>query len=593
MYRLDPRYAPAPGAVLATGWQAVAAQLPQGPATVAVDGPPTVDWDALAARLTEGLTARGTAVRTLDLRAHHATPAEVRRRTESTEDAQDPYYCRLAETSLRDLFDDLPQPRPPVGRELLLVVGPGAALVPHDLLWYADLPKRHAEAAVTAGTGRNLGLPAGEGDLRRLFYIDWPVLDRHRDALAPRVDAWLDVQDHESPTSIDGAGLRATSAELARRPVRTRPYFNSTPWGGHWGQRALGFAPGARNTALGYELIAPEAGVLIGTHPGQQVEIPFQLLCVLHADDLLGPRVRARFGTSFPIRFDYLDTVGGGNLSVHCHPKEPYMRERFGWAYTQHETYYMTLGGPDTRVFLGLREDVDLDLFRKEIEEAAHDGVPMDPEDHVMTFPAEQGRLFMIPAGTPHASGAGNLVLEISATPYLYSLRFYDWLRPDADGNPRQLPYEHGLANLETGRRGAAVERDLVQEPRTLRRGEGWREELLGALEEMFYEVRRYTLDTDAVADDDTAGRFHVLNVAEGEGVVLYTAEGERHTLSYAETLTVPAAVGPYRIAAVGEGAVRVVKALVRSDEPGVRPGRPRVRPDHSGVRPGHSRADA
>ncbi|WP_069883947.1 class I mannose-6-phosphate isomerase [Streptomyces luteocolor] len=569
MYRLDPRYAPAPGTVLATGWQAVAAQLPHGSATVAVDGPPTVDWDALAARLTEELAALGTTVRTLDLRTHHALPTEVRRRTESARDTEDPYYCRLAETPLRDFFDELPRPAPPTGRELLLVHGPGAALLPHDLLWYADLPKRYAEAAVAAGTGRNLGLPGERPELRRLFYVDWPVLDRHRDALAPRVDGWLDVQDGDRPTYVDGDGLRASLSSLARRPVRTCPYFNSTPWGGHWAQRRLGFAPGARNTALGYELIAPEAGVVIGTHAGQRAEIPFQLLCVLHPDDLLGPAVSARFGTSFPIRFDYLDTVGGGNLSVHCHPKEPYMKERFGWSYTQHETYYMALGRPDTRVFLGLREDADLDRFRKEIEEAAHDGVPMDPEDHVMTFPAHQGRLFMIPAGTPHASGAGNLVLEISATPYLYSLRFYDWLRPDADGRPRPLPYEHGLANLETGRRGAAVARDLVQEPRTLREGAGWYEELLGALPEMFYEVRRHTLETDAVADDDTEGRFHVLNVVAGEGVMLTTGAGERHLLSYAETLTVPAAVGPYRLAAIGEGPVRVVKALVRRDPPG------------------------
>ncbi|WAL93398.1 class I mannose-6-phosphate isomerase [Streptomyces sp. Je 1-369] len=575
MYRLDPRYAPAPGTVLATGWQAVAARLPTGPVTVAVDGPPTVAWDDLAARLTRELTARGTAVRTLDLRAHHAPPAEVRRRTDSAADphgadlTDDPYYAKLAENPLRDLFDDLPRPRPPTGREVLLVHGPGASLLPHDLLWYADLPKRHAEAAVNAGSGRNLGLPDDRGSLRRLFYIDWPMLDRHRDALAPRLDAWLDVQDAERPTYIDGTGLRATLSDLARRPVRTRPYFNSTPWGGHWAQDRLGFDPATRNTALGYELIAPEAGVLIGTHPGQQAELPFQLLCVLHPEAMLGSEVAARYGTSFPIRFDYLDTLGGGNLSVHCHPKARYMKERFGWSYTQHETYYMACGSPDTRVFLGLREDVDLDLFRKEIEEAAHDGVPMDPEDHVMTFPAEQGRLFMIPAGTPHASGAGNVVLEISATPYLYSLRFYDWLRPDADGRPRQLPYGHGLANLETGRRGDAVAQELVQEPRTLREGPGRREELLGSLDEMFYEVRRHALDVGAETDDDTAGRFHVLNVVEGEGVALHTAAGERHLLYRSETLTVPAAVGPYRLAAVGESPVKVVKALVRAERPG------------------------
>ncbi|MFC7303514.1 class I mannose-6-phosphate isomerase [Streptomyces monticola] len=560
MYRLDPRYPPTPATRLTAGWSAVAALLPGGPATLAVDGPPATDWEALAARLA---AASPVPVRTLDLRAHYAPPEQVRRRTERPEDTADPYYCRLADNPLDDLFDRVPAPQPPC-EGVLLVYGPGASLVRHDLLWYADVPKRYAESAVAAGHGTNLGLPGEPGTLRRLFYLDWPMLDRHRDALAPRVDGWLDMQHPGHPVHLDGDGLRATCAALARRPVRTRPYFNSTPWGGHWAQRELGFDPTARNTALGYELIAPEAGVLIGHGPAAQAEVPFQLLCALHPEQLLGAAVHERFGTSFPIRFDYLDTVDGGNLSVHCHPQEPYMKERFGWSYTQHETYYMTVAGPDTKVYLGLREDADVDLFRKEVEEAATDGVPMDPEDHILTFPAEPGRLFLIPAGTPHASGAGNVVLEISATPYLYSLRFYDWLRPDSDGNPRALPYEHGLANLETGRRGDAVARDLVQEPRTLRSGEGWCERLLGALDEMFYEVRRTELAAGAVADDDTDERFHVLNVAAGEGAVVETAAGDLHDLAYAETLTVPAAVGAYRLRAVGERPVHVVKALVR-----------------------------
>ncbi|MCX5536974.1 class I mannose-6-phosphate isomerase [Streptomyces sp. NBC_00006] len=556
MYRHDPRYAPAPDAVLAAGWEQVAAQLPSAPAVLAIDGPPSVDWDALAAHLS-GATL-------LDVRDHYAPPADIRARVGHPEGADDPYFRNLAENPLDDLFDTVPTPEAPTGG-LLVVYGPGAALVAHDLLWYADVPKRHAEAATVAGTpGTNLGLPGEKPDPRRLFYTDWPMLDRHRDTLAPRIDGWLDLQDPGNPTWLDGPGLRATCAALARQPVRTRPFFNSTPWGGHWAQNELGFNSGSRNTALGYELIAPEAGILVGTGPEAQVEVPFQLMCALEPDRVLGEEPHARFGTSFPIRFDYLDTVGGGNLSLHCHPQETYMREKFGWSYTQHETYYMSIGSPDTKVFLGLREDADVDAFRKQVEAAAAQGAPMEAEDHVHAFPAEQGQLFLIPAGTPHASGAGNLVLEISATPYLYSLRFYDWLRPDADGNPRPLPYEHGFANLDTTRRGEAVARDLVQQPRTLREGDGWREEVIGALDEMFYEVRRYALDAGAEAQDDTAGRFHVLNVVDGDGVTLHTEAGDTHALSYAETLTVPAAVGRYRLRAADGGPVRVVKALVR-----------------------------
>ena len=70
--------------------------------------------------------------------------------------------------------------------------------------------------------------------------------------------------------------------------------------------------------------------------------------------------------------------------------------------------------------------------------------VPFDITDFVQTFPATPHQLFLIPAGTPHGSGEGNVVLEVSATPYLYSLRFYDWLRRDGNGQ-RPVHVEHAF----------------------------------------------------------------------------------------------------------------------------------------------------
>jgi len=550
-------------APVGTGYRSAVAGL-DGGRVLAVDGPAAVDWDAVGAEICAALAARELAAKPVDMRECFAPWPEIVERTASAALPDDPDFATLSQAGLADFFAEIPVAEA-VPDAVTVVFGPGAALVAHDDLWYADLPKRHAEAGVTAGAAGNLGQPVGTGagTTRRLFYIDWPVLDRHRDALIGGVDLWLDTQDPAAPAWLDGPALHAALAELAAQPFRTRPTFNTTSWGGHWAQRRLGFNPEAPNTALGYELIAPESGILIGDPAGARVEVPLQALVALHPEEVLGAHVYGTFGTSFPIRFDYLDTVGGGNLSVHCHPQHEYMRRVFGWPYTQHETYYMMVGGPGRKVFLGLRQDADLDAFQREADRAVHDGAPFDIERYVQTFPAEPHQLFLIPAGTPHGSGEGNVVLEISATPYLYSLRFYDWLRRDREGRQRPVHVGHAFANLDPTRSGVAVARDLVQQPQTLRSDAGWHEEVIGRLPEMFFEVRRVELAAGAVVDDATDHRFHVLNVVEGDGILLETAGGDRYRLAYAETLTVPAAVGAYQVRACGTGPVRYVKALV------------------------------
>ncbi|MEU4507250.1 hypothetical protein [Streptomyces sp. NPDC024089] len=561
-YEAEPCYSIS--AEVGAGYREAVSGLAPG-LVLAVDGQVAVDWESVAAGICEALAARAVATKQTDLREHFAPWPDVLALTASAVLEDDPDFAPLSRAGLADFFTGLPDPGA-ADDTVTVVFGPGAALVPHDRLWYADLPKRYAEAQITGGTGRNLGQPAGTGagTTRRLFYIDWPVLDRHRDTLVSGVDLWLDTQDAQAPSWLEGAVLRAALADLAGRPFRTRPTFNTTSWGGHWAQEQLGFNQERANTALGYELIAPESGILVGTPDGPRVEVPLQALVASHPEAILGDDVHARFGTSFPIRFDYLDTVGGGNLSVHCHPQSDYMRRVFGWPYTQHETYYMMLGGPGRQVFLGLRQDADLAAFRHEADRAFHDGVPFDIEQYVQTFPADPHQIFLIPGGTPHGSGEGNVVLEISATPYLYSLRLYDWLRKDSEGRQRPVHVGHAFENLDPDRSGEAVARDLVPTPRTLRSGDGWHEDVIGRLPEMFFEVRRIALAPDTVADDDTDHRFHVLNVVEGDGILLETSGGHRHVLAYAETLTVPAAVGAYRVRALGGGPVRYVKALVR-----------------------------
>lgn len=530
---------------------------------MSVDGPMFLDWEALVTELSSQLNDSFSSLSFIDMRDHFVDWEQLQELTLTPELHDDPDFAKLPSMSIVDLLADTPSCAPSDG-QAVVVYGPGAALTGGDRIWYVDLPKRYAEAAVGAGDGRNLGQPVDEGDptFKRLFYIDWPLLDRHRDAIAEDIDRFVDAQGPEY-TSIDGESLRLTLQQLSTQPVRTRPTFNTTTWGGHWAQDELSINPEAENTALGYELIAPESGVLIGSSAAV-VEVPFQLLVAQEPIAVLGKDAHEQFGVSFPIRFDYLDTVRGGNLSVHCHPQADYMRDVFGWPYTQHETYYMMVGGDDRKVFLGLRGDVDIDAFHAEAHKAHHDGIEFDIEKYVQTFPADQHQLFVIPAGTPHGSGEGNVVLEVSATPYLYSLRFFDWLRRDSAGHQRPVHVEKAFENLNVKRTGDDVKRDLVQSPRDLRAGDGWSEELIGELPAMFFEVRRTVLDGEEPAPDDTAGKFHVYNVAEGEGVEVKWADRTTTEFAYAETFVVPAAVGKYTLRRLGKNKVRLVKALVR-----------------------------
>jgi mannose-6-phosphate isomerase class I len=559
-YDPNPWY-PVSGKPPASGFDVPASELAaRTPCVLAVDGSSALPWKRVSDDVAAALRRAGVSTASIDLRESFTPWEEILRRTAQAELPGDPVFARIFEGTLADFFADLPRPRASEDADVVVVFGPGSALVEHDVLWYADVPKRDTLAAMRQGEVPNLGQPAsGKGSEQRLLFVDWPVLDRHKQALAGRLDRYFDLADLEMPRSLDGDSLRRSLGELAGRPFRTRPTFLPGPWGGQWLRRTLGIHTDAPNLAWSYELITPESGIVLGS--SEPVEVGFEVLMALYAERILGAEVATRFGLAFPIRFDYLDTLEGGDLSIQCHPLKRYMHETFGLPYAQDETYYVMVTSPGASIYLGLRDDADVESFRHDAERAVAPAAAFDPGRYLQTQAAEQHRLYLIPAGTPHASGAGNVVLEISATPYLYTLRFYDWLRRDLDGELRPVHLAHAFANLDPRRAGAAVQRDLVPEPRQVRGGPGWVELELGRIDDLFYGVNRLDFEEDVA--DETGGRFHVLNLVDGEGVEIETSRAT-DVLSYAETIVVPASVGPYRIRRVRGGPCKVVKAFVR-----------------------------
>jgi mannose-6-phosphate isomerase class I len=363
--------------------------------------------------------------------------------------------------------------------------------------------------------------------------------------------------------ATDGAALRDALARMARSWFRPRPWFEPGPWGGQWIREKIPALPqDAPNYAWSFELIAPENGIILESE-GVMLEVSLDMLMLQEGSSVLG-RAHDRFGSEFPIRFDFLDTFDGGNLSVQVHPRTDYIREHFGERFTQDETYYILDCAEDARVYLGFVEGVDRDEFRRELERSRETGCEIDVERFVNTVPAHRHDLFLIPNQTIHCSGRDNLVLEISATPYIFTFKMYDWVRRDLEGNLRPINIERAFENLAFERTASVVEREHISRPRVAAEGADWRLVDLPTHRDHFYDVRRYEFDT--VVDVATDGDCHVMSLVEGRSITLETADGMRQRFNYAETFVVPAAARSYRLVNEGPERAMVVQAFVRRD---------------------------
>jgi hypothetical protein len=106
------------------------------------------------------------------------------------------------------------------------------------------------------------------------------------------------------------------------------------------------------------------------------------------------------------------------------------------------------------------------------------------------------------------------------------------------------------------------VRQNLIPSPRIIQQGEGWTEYLIGEHPLMFFAIHRAEFGEHFESNTDQE-RFHVLNLVEGEQVLVESEHGT-HPLHYAETIVIPAATGRYRLRNQAGGICKVVKAFVK-----------------------------
>ena len=420
---------------------------------------------------------------------------------------------------------------------------------------YLDTTPMRAMLRLKRGEYRNIGTKkalAFKRMARRCYYVDFEVAAKLRFTLLheKQLDSYVIANDALSMSLLPASLLEGIFARAMEYPLRCKPVYLEGVWGGYYIQRLRGLPSEMKNCAWVFDMIPMEVSVVFELN-GRKLEFPFYTLVQSQGPKLMGKRSVDAFGYYFPVRFNYDDTYhSNGNMSIQCHPGEKYVTENNGELGRQDESYYIVETGQGARTYLGFQKDADVEEFIAEARRSEKDGQPVDYQKYVYSIESKPGTQVMIPAGTIHASGQNQLILEIgSLTVGSYTYKMYDYVRKDLDGNPRPIHTYHGDQVLDRSRTADWVDQNLVNGGRrTLRKGKDWEEFVVGEHELLYFSLRNERFVT--AIEDDTAGDFHVLTLVDGEQVLVRSKTNpERCFLqNYLDIVIVPADFGPYEI---------------------------------------------
>lgn len=505
------------------------------------------------------------------------SPEEIERITfpDVTDDRIFGFLTRLNMTDLvdKEKVESLKKEVSSSEAGVVLIYGYGASLISENpsVLVYADMPRWEIQLRMRANEVDNLGIrnrnDSIEEKYKRGYFVDWRICDRLKKKLMHRWDFILDSTNMKKPVLLTSDAYREGLEKTLTRPFSLMPYFDQGPWGGQWMKKVCDLDPEPDNYAWCFNCV-PEENSLLLEYGDILFETPSINLVFAYPRMLLGEAVHARFGDEFPIRFDFLDTMDGGNLSLQVHPLTEYIQEKFGIHYTQDESYYLIDAADDASVYLGLKEGINPEAMISDLYKAQEEGIFFDAEKYVEKWPAKKHDHFLIPGGTVHCSGKNCLVLEISSTPYIFTFKLWDWGRLGLDGKPRPINIEHGRNVIQWDRTTTWTKKNLINRVRKISEGNGWYEEQTGLHEREFIETRRHWFTRKVY--HATNGGVNVLNLVEGREAIVESPTNafEPFVVHFAETFIVPASVKEYTIRPYGESEGQqcaTIKAFVRT----------------------------
>jgi mannose-6-phosphate isomerase len=218
--------------------------------------------------------------------------------------------------------------------------------------------------------------------------------------------------------------------------LRFYPWLRPMVWGGNRLGRLLGKPlPGTKPCGESWEVSDhPLHRSVVASGPWQGQSL--RHLMEHQREPLLGKR--ARDYPVFPWLIKFLDA--DDRLSVQVHPDEATARRLLPGEGPKTEGWLVLDAAPGGRIWAGLLPGVDEKRFRAALDIG-------QVADCLHSFHPSPGDCIYLPGGTVHAVGGGVLLAEVQQTSDA-TFRLFDWDRRDAEGKPRPLHIEEGLASI-------------------------------------------------------------------------------------------------------------------------------------------------
>lgn len=541
------------------------AELVKAPAIIAIDGYATAPFDTIAA-LFNGVKA----INVSGIFKDPEVLKEMFAENLPMDKVKDPVllYGKLFKDGYRALFDDAKFDA--LCKELeantgvIVLYGNGALC--DELRKYAtvrifaDVTPKKAVLNIKKGGYKNFGADEEipfKATMRRCYFVDFETAFSLRCKLLANkeLDYYIACDDPSNLQLLPFETLDAVTSRALDYPIRQKPVYLEGVWGGYYVMKYRNLPDTMKNCAWVFDMIPMEVSTVIKMD-GYTFEFPYYVLVAAHGEKLMGQQCLKDFHGFFPIRFNYDDTFhASGNMSIQLHPGEKFVTEENGELGRQDESYYVVVTGQGAKTYLGFNNGADVDEFVSEIKRSEIDHEPVDYQKYVYGVESKPGTQVMIPAGTIHASGQNQVILEIgSLTVGSYTYKMYDYVRKDLDGNPRPIHSYYGSLNLNHSMTEDYVLANLVNGRKGVIRQEAdGCEMIVGECDQLYFSLRNLCFGdymTDNTKTYGETGDFHVLALIDGEDVTVRSKADPSLSfkMNYLDIIVVPANMGEYEL---------------------------------------------